>query len=161
MASALHNLSDYDTSTVPNGEEYKIAIVVAEWNKEITFALHRGCVDVLIEHGCKKENIATKLVPGTFELTYGAQLAIQKQKPDAVICLGCVIKGETSHNEYINHAVAQGFTNLSLQTGIPVIFGVLTPNTEQQAKDRAGGIHGNKGVEAAITALKMVALKQQ
>lgn len=160
MASALHNLSNYDTASVPNGSNFSIAIVVAEWNKDITFALHKGCLQALIKHGCLEDNITTKVVPGAFELTVGAQIAIQKNQPDAVICLGCVIKGETSHNEYINYAVAQGLTNLSLQTGIPAIFGVLTPNNEQQAKDRAGGKHGNKGVEAAITALKMIALKK-
>ncbi|HHB78110.1 MAG TPA: 6,7-dimethyl-8-ribityllumazine synthase [Saprospiraceae bacterium] len=157
MASALKNLSQYDDTTIPTAKEMKFGIVVAEWHTDITHALYEACADTLEKHGAT--SILTAQVPGTFELTAGAAQLINNKKLDAVICIGCVIKGETSHNEYINHAVANGITMLSVQTGIPVIFGVLTPNNHQQALDRAGGKYGNKGVEAAVTAIRMVDLK--
>lgn len=158
MASALQNLSSYDESSLPRAEEMSFGIVVAEWNAKITHALYEGCVETLKKQGAQDDNLHTVQVPGSFELPTGARLLLGAKKLDAVICLGCVIKGETSHNEYINQAVSHGLTNLSLTAGKPVIFGVLTPNDEQQALDRAGGRHGNKGVEAATTALRMVAL---
>lgn len=161
MASALKNLSQYDESTVPKADEMSFGIVVAEWNAHITHSLYEGCYDALIKHGAKAENIHTVQVPGSFELPAGARMLNGRKNPDAVICLGCVIKGETDHNDYINRAVAQGLINLSLATGKPFIFGVLTPNNEQQALERAGGIHGNKGVEAAITGIRMAALKKE
>ncbi|MEM9836408.1 MAG: 6,7-dimethyl-8-ribityllumazine synthase, partial [Bacteroidota bacterium] len=130
----------------------------SDWNKDITHTLYQGCFDTLIKHGADEENIHTLQVPGTFELPAGARMIAGKQKLDAVICLGCVIKGETKHDEYINTAVAQGLINLSIATGKPYIFGVLTPNTHEQALDRAGGKYGNKGVEAAITAIRMGAM---
>ena len=160
MASALKNLSDYDENSIPSAADLSFGIVVADWNKEITHALYEGCFDTLIKHGAKEENIHTAQVPGTFELPVAAKILASSKKVDAVICLGCVIKGETSHNEYINQAVANGLANLSLVSGKPFIFGLLTPNDEQQAIDRAGGKHGNKGVEAAVTAIRMVALKK-
>jgi len=160
MASALKNLSDYDEQNVPAADEMSFGIVVAEWNAAITHALYEGCYDTLIKHGAKVENIHTMQVPGSFELPAGARILTGKHNTDAIICLGCVIRGETAHNEYINHAVANGLVNLSIATGRPYIFGVLTPNDEQQALDRAGGKHGNKGVEAAITAIRMAALKR-
>ncbi|MEM7104987.1 MAG: 6,7-dimethyl-8-ribityllumazine synthase [Bacteroidota bacterium] len=160
MASTLKNLSDYDENKVPSGADMKIGIVVSEWNSEITHALFEGCYDTLIKHGVNKDNIEIAHVPGSFELTAGARILAQSKSVDAVICIGCVIKGETSHNEYINMAVAQGLTNLSIASGKPFIFGLLTPNNMEQAKDRAGGKHGNKGVEAAITALRMADLKK-
>ncbi len=159
MASALKNLSDYNAETMPSAEGMRFGIVVSEWNTEITHALYEGCYDALRQHGAKEENIHTAQVPGSFELPAGAKILAGSEKLDAVICIGCVIKGETSHNEYINHAVATGLTQLSLVSGIPFIFGVLTPNDMQQALDRAGGKHGNKGVEAAVTAIRMAALK--
>ena len=159
MASARKNLSTYDESDIPSGEAFKIGIVLAEWNKDITHALYEGCYDTLIRHGVKPEQIFTAQVPGSFELPAGARLLAGSESLDAVICLGCVIKGETRHNEYINQAVAQGLVNLSVASGLPFIFGVLTPDNEQQAKDRAGGKHGNKGVEAAVTALRMAGLR--
>ena len=113
------------------------------------------------QHQAKEENIHLIQVPGSFELPVGAKMLMTRHKLDAVICLGCVIKGETSHNEYINNAVAIGLTQLSMASGIPCIFGVLTPDNEQQAKDRAGGKYGNKGTEAAITAIRMAALKEE
>jgi len=160
MASALKNLSEYTDTDVPNATEMTFGIVVAEWNKHITHALYEGCFDTLVKHGAKAENIYTVQVPGSFELTVGARILNSQQSVDAVICLGCVIKGETSHDDYINQAVAIGLTNLGLTTGKPHIFGLVTTNTEQQAIDRAGGVHGNKGVEAAVTAIRMVSLKK-
>lgn len=161
MASALKNLSSYDENTIPSAENMSFGIVVAEWNAEITHALYEGCFDTLTKHGVKEENIHTIQVPGSFELPTGARLMAVKYKLDAVICLGCVIKGETKHDEYISNAVAMGLTNLSLASGQPFIFGVLTPNNEEQARDRAGGKHGNKGVEAAVSAIRMAALRKE
>ncbi len=160
MASALKNLSQYDDSTVPAADDMSFGIVVAEWNAHITHALYEGCYDTLIRHGAKPENIHTVQVPGAFELPTGARLLNGRKSLDALICLGCVIRGETNHNEYINNAVANGLVQLSLASGRPCIFGVLTPNDEEQALDRAGGKHGNKGVEAAITAIRMAELKR-
>ena len=114
----------------------------------------------MIKHGAQNENIHTLQVPGSFELPVAAKLLAASRKLDAIICLGAVIKGETQHDEYINHAVATGLTALSVTSGIPCIFGVLTPNTQEQAVDRAGGKHGNKGVEAAVTAIRMAALRK-
>ena len=161
MASALKNLSEYDEENLASAEEMTLSIVVADWNADITHALYEGAYNTLIKHGAKSENIHTLQVPGSFELPMGAKLSIKRDKPDAVICLGCVIKGETTHNEYINRAVSTALMQLSLMTDIPCIFGLLTPNDEQQAKDRAGGKHGNKGVEAAVTAIRMVALDKE
>lgn len=161
MASALKNLSDYDAQSLPDASEMRFGIVVADWNKDITHALYEGCYDTLLQHGAKADNIQTLQVPGTFELPTAARLLIGKGKIDAVICLGCVIKGETKHDEYINTAVANGLVQLSLASGKPCVFGVLTPNTHQQALDRAGGQHGNKGVEAAATALRMAQLYKE
>ena len=160
MASALKNLSSYDETSIPDGKDFSIGIVVADWNAHITHALYNGCFDTLIEHHVKEENIKTIQVPGTFELPTGAKLLLASKSYDAVICIGCVIKGETKHDEYINNSVAQGLVNLGIMSSKPVIFGVLTPNDEQQALDRAGGKHGNKGVEAAVTALRMAALQR-
>lgn len=160
MASALHNLSSYNEQTVPSAEKMHFGIVVADWNEEITHALYEGCYDALIKHGALPENIHTSQVPGTFELPVAARMMASAKSVDGVICLGCVIKGETSHNEYINMAVANGLTQLSIASGKPFVFGVLTPNDWEQAKDRAGGKHGNKGIEAAITAIRMVDLKK-
>ena len=134
-------------------------IVVAEWNRHITQALLDGCVQTLLRHGATEDNLRIAQVPGSFELTAGATVLGTELRLDAIICLGCVIKGETNHDEYINHAVATGLTQLGIQTGKPHIFGLLTVLNEQQALDRAGGRHGNKGVEAAVTAIRMVALK--
>ena len=160
MASQLKNLSAYDESSIPAADEMIFGIVVAEWNAKITHALYEGCVETLLQHGAKEENIHLAQVPGSFELPVGARILSGQHNLDAVICLGCVIKGETSHDEYINHAVATGLVNLGITTGKPYIFGLLTTNDEQQALERAGGKHGNKGVEAAVTAIRMAALKK-
>jgi len=159
MASNLKNLSDHSARNLSDISTKKFALVVSEWNDQVTGALYSGAYDTLIKQGAKKENITTQYVPGSFELTLGAQWMAEKKDIDAVICLGCVIQGETRHFDFICDAVAHGITNVSLKFNKPVIFGVLTPNTLQQALDRAGGKHGNKGDEAAITAIKMLAIK--
>ena len=139
-----------------NLEKQKFAIVVAEWNEEITEALYEGAASALISNGVKKENITRKNVPGTFELSLGALWMGKKKDIDAVICLGCVIQGETPHFDYICQAVAYGITEAGLKTRKPVIFGVLTTLNKQQALNRAGGKYGNKGEEAALSAIKML-----
>ncbi len=161
MASALKSLSAYDASTMPDGAGMTIGIVLAEYHTDITHALYDGAVSTLLEHGVAESNIVTVQVPGAFELPAGARLLSGKQKFDAIICIGCVIKGETPHNDYINQSVAIALQNMTIATGRPYIFGLLTPNTHQQALDRAGGIHGNKGVECAVAALRMAALRKQ
>ncbi|TVQ83162.1 MAG: 6,7-dimethyl-8-ribityllumazine synthase [Bacteroidetes bacterium] len=160
MSDKKKNLSEYDIHAVPDASDMRFGILVSEWNDEITFELCRGAIDTLKKHGAKDENIEIHYVPGSFELPLGAQYVAQTGKVDSVICIGCVIQGETRHFEFICNAAAVGITNVGLKTDIPVIFGVLTPDTWQQAKDRAGGKHGNKGDEAAITAIKMVHLKR-
>ncbi|BDS12109.1 6,7-dimethyl-8-ribityllumazine synthase [Aureispira anguillae] len=161
MSSANKNLSSYNEESLPSAEKLKFGIVVSDWNEEITHALYEGCYDTLIKHGVQVENIHTVQVPGTFELPQGARILNKNRNVDATICIGCVIKGETSHNEYINMSVAQGLQNMAIASSKPFIFGVLTPNTMEQAKDRAGGKYGNKGVEAAVTALRMAGLSEQ
>ncbi len=158
MASAQHNLSHYDPHNIPNAESFRFGIVVSTYNDSITSPLLDGCLETLKTHGAADTHISVVYVPGAFELTGAADQLLRQGRVDAVICLGCVIKGDTDHDKYINHAVAQGITQLNIQYGKPVIFGLLTPNTYQQAADRAGGQHGNKGVEAAIAAIQMVAL---
>lgn len=155
------NLSDYDPNTVPNGEHYRIGIAVAEWNPEITNAMFEGAYNTLREYGVDEKNIPVVHVPGTFELTSGAQMLLNEYACDAAICIGCVIQGETRHFDFICDAVSNGITNLALRTELPVIFSVLTTNDMEQARERSGGKHGNKGVEGAVTALKMVYQKQQ
>jgi len=161
MASNLKNLSDYDIKSVPDASEMKFGIVISEWNTEITEALYKGAFETLKKHGAKEENILKKYVPGSFELTLGAQLVAENTDVDAVIILGCVIQGETKHFDFICNGVTQGITDLNIKYQKPFIFGLLTPNNQQQAIDRAGGKHGNKGDEAAITAIKMVDLKNE
>ncbi len=139
----------------------RFGIVVAEWNAKITESLYQGACETLLSCGVDASNIHRINVPGSFELPSGAKFIASNQKVDAVICLGCVIQGETRHFDFICQAVATGLTNLSIATSIPFIFGVLTTNTEEQALERAGGIHGNKGTEAAISAIKMAGLKSQ
>lgn len=158
MATSLKSLSDHSNKNVTDVSDKKFAIVVSEWNEEVTEALFNGAVQTLRQHGAVNDNIYRIDVPGSFELSLGAQKMAQKEEIDAVICIGCVIQGETKHFDFICDAVAQGITNVSLKYDKPVIFGVLTPNTQKQALDRAGGKHGNKGDEAAITAIKMLAI---
>jgi 6,7-dimethyl-8-ribityllumazine synthase len=154
------NLSAYNSSEVPNAADMRFGIVVSDWNDEITWSLLEGAVKTLEKHGAKIKNIVIKHVPGSFELTLGAQFLAEYDDLDAVICLGCVIQGETPHFTYICQGVTQGITQLNMEYNIPFIFGVLTTNDQQQAADRAGGKHGNKGDEAAITAIKMAALQR-
>mgnify|MGYP000436349600 CR=1 FL=1 len=158
MSSKDQNLSAGSKENLKSVEEFSFGVIVSEWNEDITFALRDECINTLKSNGAKDENIHVHYVPGTFELPLGARITMGQHKVDAVICLGCVIKGETDHDIYINNAVAAGIMNLGLTTKKPVIFGVLTPNNKQQALDRAGGKYGNKGVEAATTAIKMVHL---
>jgi 6,7-dimethyl-8-ribityllumazine synthase len=158
MSSALKNLSEFSTANLPNVTNRRFAIVVAEWNTDVTGALYKGAYDTLLANGVLESNIVSIQVPGSFELSLGAQKLAEKSDIDAVICLGCVIQGETRHFDFICQAVADGITNVSLKYNKPVIFGVLTPSTQEQAMDRAGGKHGNKGDEAAITAIKMLAI---
>jgi 6,7-dimethyl-8-ribityllumazine synthase len=157
MATNLKNLSEYSDKNITGEVKKKtFAIIVSEWNEEVTEALYSGAVDTLRGNGVPAGNIIRRNVPGSFELTLGAQWMAQQNEVDAVICLGCVIQGETRHFDFICQAVADGITNVGLKYNKPVIFGVLTPDTMQQALDRAGGKHGNKGDEAAITAIKML-----
>ena len=159
MATQLKNLSDFSHTTVPDGSSYHFAIAVAEWNAEVTGALYNGALATLQQHGVKEENIISVAVPGSFELTAAAEILLNKHPQlDGVICLGCVIQGDTKHFDFICDAVAQGITQVGIKHSKPVIFGVLTTNDQQQAIDRAGGKHGNKGDEAAITAIKMAEL---
>jgi 6,7-dimethyl-8-ribityllumazine synthase len=161
MATQLKNLSDFSNTTIPAAGPYRFGIVVAEWNAKITGALYKGAYQSLVEHGAEEQNIFTYPVPGSFELTSGADLLLKHENLDAVICLGCVIQGETRHFDFICAAVANGVSNVAIKYEKPVIFGVLTTDNEQQAIDRAGGKHGNKGVEAAVTAIKMADLASQ
>jgi 6,7-dimethyl-8-ribityllumazine synthase len=156
MATRLKNLSSYSDTNLNQITDKKFALVVSEWNSEITEALYQGAYDTLLKNGALKDNLIRRTVPGSFELSLGAQWMAQLEEIDAVICLGCVIQGDTKHFDFICQAVAQGLTDVALKYNKPVIFGVLTPNTHQQALDRAGGKHGNKGDEAAITAIKML-----
>ena len=169
MATQYQNLSDYDADKMPDKKkvsEQQYAIAVADWNPQITYTLLQGAIDSLIENGVHPNQIKVVHVPGTFELTFAAKQLLEdyyclidnekKYKYAAVIVLGCVIQGDTPHFDYVCQGVTYGISNLNTRpNGCPVIFGVLTTNTLQQALDRAGGIHGNKGVEAAITAIKM------
>jgi 6,7-dimethyl-8-ribityllumazine synthase len=154
MATHLKNLSDYNPEEIPNAEDKIFGIVVSEWNTQVTGALLDGCLEALGKSGAKQENILIHYVPGTYELAFGAQKLFLKHHPHAVICLGCVIQGETRHFDFICQAAATGIMQVSINHNVPVIFGVLTTDNLEQAMDRAGGKHGNKGFEAGITALK-------
>ncbi|MCS7019978.1 MAG: 6,7-dimethyl-8-ribityllumazine synthase [Cytophagales bacterium] len=156
MASSLKNLSTFSNKNLSDIADRKFAIVVSEWNSEITERLYNGAYSTLLNGGAKEENIIRKDVPGSFELSLGAQYVAQWDDIDAVICLGCVIKGETPHFDFICQAVANGITQVALKYNKPVIFGVLTTLNMEQALERAGGKHGNKGDEAAVAAIKML-----
>ena len=159
MASSEKNLSDVRLSADVDVVTSKFAIVVAEWNEQVTESLYSGAYQTLLTAGVSRENIQRINVPGTFELSLGGQWMAQRDDVDAVICLGCVIQGETRHFDFICDAVAHGITDVGLKYNKPVIFGVLTTDNMKQALDRAGGKHGNKGDEAAATAIKMLAVK--
>jgi len=155
---ATTNLSDYDKTNIPNSKSFRFGIVVSEWNADITENLYLGAEKTLLENGIAKENILRWNVPGSFELIFGCKHMLETQKLNAVIAIGNVIQGETKHFDFVCEGVTQGIKDLNIKYDIPVIFCVLTDNTKQQSIDRSGGIHGNKGVECAIAAIKMAAL---
>lgn len=161
MVTKKTNLSEQHLIELDNAQDLKISIVRSEWNPKITSSLAKAAKKTLLSNGISKNNITEIDVPGTFELPLGAKIANKKHHPDAIICLGCVIKGETDHDKYISNSVASAIQMLNLSMDKPVIFGVLTPNTMEQAKERSGGIHGNKGDEAASTALKMIKINMK
>jgi len=156
---ATTDLSAYDKASIPNGKQFRFGIVVSEWNDNITEGLLKGAKDTLLEHGVIPDNIVVWHVPGSYELIYGSK-KMQEQLVDVVIAIGSVIQGETKHFDFVCDAVSQGIKDLNVQHETPVIFCVLTDNTLQQAIDRSGGKHGNKGVEAAVAALKMAQLRE-
>ena len=161
MATVHQNLSDYDPDLVPDGAGMRIAIAVAEWNRNITFNLLAGAKATLLKHGVKEDELEVHFIPGSFELPSAAQMIFEHRNYiDAVICLGSVIQGETRHFDFVCEGVAMGIKDVALKYNKPVIFGVLTDNHLQQSIDRSGGKHGNKGDEAAVTAIKMVALQR-
>lgn len=158
MATINQNLSDYNKDTIPNAKDFRFGIVVSEWNSTITDNLFKGAFDTLVTHGALPENIIKWNVPGSFELIYGCK-KMQHQDVDVVIAIGCVIQGDTKHFDFVCDAVSQGIKDLNIIDDTPVIFCLLTDNTMQQSIDRSGGKHGNKGVEAAVTAIKMAVLR--
>ncbi|MEY5042625.1 MAG: hypothetical protein RLZZ414_2189 [Bacteroidota bacterium] len=160
MATENKKLSQVDLSQFKFMLTKKIAIIQSEWNDEITGALTEGAKNTLVQAGVKANNVKVYKVPGSFELPLGAKLILDKEEDlDAVICVGCIIRGETSHFDFVAQGVTYGVQKLNLQYGKPVVFCVLTDNTIEQSRARSGGSHGNKGVEAAATALKMIQLK--
>jgi 6,7-dimethyl-8-ribityllumazine synthase len=160
MTKKNTNLSHFNKEEVPNAKGLTFGIVVSEWNVNITEGLYKGATDTLIECGANANDIVRYDVPGSYELVFGAKIAA-KNKPDAIICLGSVIQGETKHFDFVCNAVAMGIKDLNISLDIPVIFGVLTDNTMDQAQNRSGGKYGNKGIEAAITAIKMAVLNRK
>ncbi len=161
MATKLHNLSEYDIQSVPTATGMRFGIVVSEWNHNITGPLLEGAQKTLLKHGVQENDIQIMTVPGSFELIFGSAQMAQSKKVDAVIAIGCVIRGDTPHFDYICEGTTQGLAELNTTGNIPVIYGLLTCNNLQQAQDRAGGILGNKGDECAITAIKMVDFKRR
>ena len=159
MATQNNNLSDYNKDSLPDVSNLRFGIVVSQWNDDITDGLFKGAYETLLDCGVSSENILKLEVPGSFELIYGAKI-LYKKNCDAIICLGSVIQGETKHFDYVCQGVTNGIKDLNIALDIPIIFGVLTDNTVEQAINRSGGKHGNKGVEAAITAIKMAYLNR-
>ena len=157
---ATTNLSIYDKTTIPNAKGFRFGIVVSEWNPEITQNLQRGAIETLLDLGAEDKNIISWDVPGSFELVYGCKRMLESQKLDAIIAIGNVIQGETKHFDFVCQGVAHGIADLNVRYNTPVIFCVLTDNTKQQSIDRSGGIHGNKGIECAVAAVKMASLRQ-
>lgn len=161
MATHLKNLSDLSKEELPSASGFKFGIVVADWNNEITGKLEEGAFNALIAKGANKDDILINHVPGSIELTLGAQFMAEYQELDAIISLGCVIQGETRHFDYVCDSVTQGITQLNIKYNIPFIYGVLTTGNLEQARDRASGKHGNKGEEAAGAAIRMAHLKKK
>lgn len=160
MATAHKNLSHYDKATIPNAKDFRFGIVVSQWNDTITEGLFRGAYDTLLDCGVSTEKIMRWDVPGSFELIYGCK-KMQEQNVDAVIAIGSIVQGETKHFDFVCEAVSHGIKDLNVLHDTPVVFCVLTDNNLQQAIDRSGGKHGNKGTEAAIAAIKMAFLSKQ
>ena len=158
---ATKNLSKGINEEMPSAGHFSFGIVVSEWTQDITENLLKGALQALKKGGVAKKNIHVVWVPGSFELAHGAQLLIESQSLDAVICLGSIIKGETPHFDFVSQATAQGIMNVGLQYALPVVFGVLTDANHDQAKARSGGKLGNKGVEAGVTAIKMALLRDK
>ena len=156
MATAYHHLSDYDASTVPSACDMRFGIVVADWNDRFTYSMADAAIETLKTHGATADNILVKHVPGSFELVYGAKWMIDNAQVDAVIAIGCVIRGDTPHFDYTCQGTTQGLTELNVEGKVPVVYGLLTCNNMEQAEARTGGILGNKGTECAVTAIKMI-----
>lgn len=162
MATAGKNLSLYAKGSIPNGADFRIGIVVSEWNDDITYNLMKGAVEALLENGVKKKNIVVKHVPGAFELPLGCQFLLEHDPDmDGVIAIGCVIQGETKHFDFVCQGATQGLMTVNLEYNTPVSFCLLTDNTKQQSIDRSGGKHGNKGIECAVSLLKMIGLQEE
>ncbi len=161
MATSNKNLSEFSKASIPSASPFTFGIVASEWNSEITTALESGAKKTLLDCGAREINVHTHWVPGSFELPIAAKMLIESGDFDAVIAIGSVIKGETDHFDFVCQAVSQGVKDVNLSTGVPVIFCVLTDNNLQQAKERSGGKHGNKGIEAAAAAVKMAALRKK
>ena len=160
MATALKKLSNYSKDTIPDAADFKIGIVVSEWNDTITSALFEGAKKTLLENGVSEENILVRHVPGAFELPLGTQLILDSSDVDGVIAIGVVIQGETKHFDFVCQGATEGLMKVMLEYNSPVSFCLLTDNTLQQSIDRSGGKHGNKGIECAVACLKMIALKK-
>jgi len=158
MATQYQNLTDYNPKNVPDASAMRFAVIVSEWNPSVTEKLKEGVYNTLLKYGAKPENIWVILVPGSFELIYATRRIIGSVKPDAVIGLGCIVRGDTPHFDYVCSGITQGYAQLNAEGDIPCIFGLLTTNNLQQAIDRSGGKYGNKGDEYAITAIKMAHL---
>jgi len=158
---ATTDLSTYDAAGVPKGTGLRLGLVVSAWNPEITGALRDGAVETLLKHGVALKDLVEEQVPGSFELAMGAQLLLGHRQLDGVICIGSVVRGETPHFDFVCQAAAHGIMEVGLKLNTPVIFCVLTDDTMEQARARSGGMHGNKGVEAAVAVLKMAALRKR
>ena len=161
MATSSKNLSAYDKSEIVNGENYKVGIAVSEWNDEITGKLLKGALETFLKHKVKQENIHVQYCPGSYELPLTSQFFLDSKEVDGVLAIGSVIKGETPHFDFVCEAVSQGIKDVGLKYNKPVIFCVLTDNTLQQAKDRSGGKHGNKGIECAVALMKMITIRKK
>ena len=160
MATALKNLSDYNKENIPNGADFKVGIVVSEWNESITNNLFEGAKKALLENGVPESNILVRHVPGAFELPLASQFMLDNTDVDGVVAIGVVIQGETKHFDFVCQGATKGLMDVMLEYNSPISFCLLTDNNIQQSIDRSGGIHGNKGIECAIACLKMIALKK-
>jgi 6,7-dimethyl-8-ribityllumazine synthase len=160
VATALKNLSDYNKDNIPNGADFKVGIVVSEWNDTITNNLFEGAKQALLDNGVPESNILVRHVPGAFELPLASQFMLDNTDVDGVVAIGVVIQGETRHFDFVCQGATQGLMNVMLEYNSPVSFCLLTDNNIQQSIDRSGGVHGNKGIECAIACLKMIALKK-